>query len=282
MFKTTQDAQKATNFIDAFSKKELNPKLDIWYQELADYIHAYAQKMLMKREAIADKGIWTAKKRYVLNVLDQEGIRYREPEMVIHGLEAIKSSTPSICREKIKEALKIILNGTEKELIAFVAKFKKEFRTLPLSDIAFPRGCNGIEKYANKTGISEITYRLEMGPDGVDDGPDVGSSIYLKRTPIHVKGALIYNSFLKYLHLDKQYETIHDGEKVKFLHLKPGNMFDDTVISFVRRIPPEFQIEKYVDYEEQFAKTFQEPLNIVLTSIGWKSEASGTLEGLFS
>jgi len=278
VFQGKYDTQRIVNFIDGVAKKDLNPFIEMSYQELADYTHAYAQKMNMKREAIADKGIWTAKKRYVLNVLDNEGVRYREPDMVIHGLEAIKSSTPSICRDKIKEALKIILTGTEPQLIEFVKTFKKEFNTLPLSDIAFPRGCNGLEKYRNKTGVAEVTQPTFMG---YYEGPQVGSAIYITRTPIHVKGALIYNYFLKYMNLDTQYETIQDGEKVKFLHLKPGNMFEDTVISFVRRIPPEFEIEKHIDYNKQFDKTFHEPLNIVLSAIGWNSEAKSSLEGLF-
>jgi DNA polymerase elongation subunit (family B) len=267
--------EKVINFMDQVFKTKIKGVIDTSYQELADYTHAYAQKMKMKREALADKGIWTAKKRYILNVWDSEGVRYKEAKMVIHGLEAIKSSTPSLIRDKIKEALKIIMNGTEEELIAFVAKFKKEFRELPISDIAFPRGCNGIDKYINKEGKRKKTYN-GFGP------PDEGSSIYISGTPIHVKGALIYNHWLRKLQLDGQYEIIQNGEKVKFVHLKKGNMFDDTVFSFIRRIPKEFELEKHVDYDEQFEKTFREPLNIVLSSIGWNSEVQFNLEDFFS
>lgn len=262
VFSDTSETQKVITFMDQVYQTKLKKVIEDSYQQLADYTHAYAQKMNMKREALADKGIWTAKKRYVLNVIDSEGVRYREPKMVIHGLEAIKSSTPSVCREKIKAALKITLNGTEDELIAFVEKFKAEFKTLPISDIAFPRGCNGLTKYQNKDTKDEM--------------------IYLSGTPIHVKGALIYNHWIKQLRLQKDYELIQDGEKVKFVHLVTPNKFQDTVISFIRRIPKEFELEKVVDYEEQFHKTFQEPLNIVLDAIGWKSEQVYTLEGFFS
>lgn len=277
VFKERPSTGKVIDFMDQVFKTKIKVVLDTSYQALADYTHAYAQKMKMKREALADKGIWTAKKRYILNVWDSEGVRYKEAKMVIHGLEAIKSSTPSLVRDKIKDALKIILNGSEVELIAFVEKFKKEFRTLPIGDIAFPRGCNGMEKYINKTGKKKTKQTWE----GFGE-PDGDSSIYLSGTPIHVKGALIYNHWVRKLKLDGQYEIIQNGEKVKFVHLKKGNMFDDTVFSFIRRIPKEFEIEKHIDYDEQFEKTFREPLNIVLSSIGWNSETTMTLEDFFS
>lgn len=264
--------------MDQVYKTKLKKVLDMSCQELADYTHAFAQKMNMKREALADVGIWTAKKRYVLNVCDSEGVRYKEPKMLIHGLEAIKSSTPSVVREKIKDALKIILSGTEPELVAFVAQFKKEFLMLPISDIAFPRGCNGMEKYRNKDGKVEKQYSYFCG---YEEEAGMGNAIYKSGTPIHVKGALIFNHWLKKLNLTDQYELIQNGEKVKFVLLKPGNMFDDSVLSFIRRIPKEFELEKQVDYDAQFQKTFAEPLMIVLNAIGWHIETQYTLDDFF-
>jgi len=279
VFRGERDTTKIINFMDQVYKTKLKKVLDTSCQELADYTHAFAQKMNMKREALADVGIWTAKKRYVLNVCDSEGVRYKEPKMLIHGLEAIKSSTPSLVREKIKEALKIILMGTEPELVEFVAQFKKEFASLPISDIAFPRGCNGINKYANKDGKVEKQYSYLCG---TQEEAGTGNAIYLSGTPIHVKGALIFNHWLKKLNLDTQYELIQNGEKVKFVLLKPGNKFDDGVLSFIRRIPKEFELEKQVDYDMQFEKTFREPLNIVLAAIDWHSETQYNLEDFFS
>lgn len=275
----TRDTQKVINFMDQVYKTKLKTVLDASCEGLAEYTHAFAQKMNMKREALADVGIWTAKKRYVLNVCDSEGVRYKEPKMLIHGLEAIKSSTPSVVRDKIKEALKIILGGTEPELVAFVAQFKEEFKTLPISDIAFPRGCNGLEKYRNKDGTVKMTYTY-LG--GYEDEAVTGNAIYLSGTPIHVKGALIFNHWLRKMKLTEQYELIQNGEKVKFVLLKPGNMFDDSVLSFIRRIPKEFELERQVDYDLQFEKTFREPLNIVLAAIGWHSETQFNLENFFS
>jgi hypothetical protein len=279
VFKDKSDTQKVINFLDSVYKTKLKGVLEETCQDLANYTHAFSQELNMKREALADKGIWTAKKRYVLNVWDSEGVRYKEPKMLIHGLEAIKSSTPSVCRDKIKAALKIILTGTEPELVKFVAKFKEEFPTLPIGDIAFPRGCNGMEKYRNKTGVRTVHAKNMFGEPG--EGW-VDTEIYLGGTPIHVKGALVYNHWLRKMQLDDQYEIIQNGEKVKFVNLKPGNMFEETVMSFIRRIPPQFELEKAIDWDLQFAKTFSEPLNIVLDAIGWHAEEQYNLEDFFS
>ena len=279
VFKGPRNTQKVIDFMDQVYKTKLKGVLESTCQDLATYTHAFAQKMNMKREALADKGIWTAKKRYVLNVCDSEGVRYKEPKMLIHGLEAIKSSTPSVCRDKIKEALKIILGGTEPQLVEFVKKFKDEFKSLPISDIAFPRGCNGMDKYRNKDGTVKMQYSHFCG---YEEEAGMGNAIYLSGTPIHVKGALIFNHWLKKLKLSEQYELIQNGEKVKFVLLKPGNIFDDSVLSFIRRIPKEFELEKQVDYDMQFEKTFREPLNIVLAAIDWHSETQYNLEDFFS
>lgn len=280
VFVDTSETHKVINFMDHLFKTKLKGIIETSYQELADYTHAYAQKMNMKREALADKGIWTAKKRYVLNVWDSEGVRYRTPKMLIHGLEAIKSSTPSVCREKIKDALKIILTGTEPQLVEFVARFKEEFMTLPIGDIAFPRGCNGLETYRNKTGVRRAEQTVDVF--GEEMLTEIDTDIYLSKTPIHVKGALVYNHWLRKMKLDDQYEIIQPGEKVKFVNLKPGNKFDETVLSFIRRIPPQFELEKCIDWELQYDKTFREPLRIVLDAIGWHSEPQSSLEGFFS
>jgi len=281
--KDSSDREKVINFMDQVYKTKLKGVLESSCQDLADYTHAFAQKMNMKREALADVGIWTAKKRYVLNVCDSEGVRYKEPKMLIHGLEAIKSSTPSLVREKIKDALKIILGGTEPELIEFVAKFKAEFNSLPIGDIAFPRGCNGMDKYRNKTGVRSKRTRFDVtvGENVTVTGAD-DTEIYISGTPIHVKGALNFNHWLKHYKLTDDYELIQNGEKVKFVLLKSGNKFNDTVFSFIRRIPKEFELEAQVDYDAQFQKTFVEPLTIVLDVIGWHTETQFNLEDFFS
>jgi DNA polymerase elongation subunit (family B) len=214
--------------------------------------------MQMKREALSDKGIWTAKKRYILNVHNNEGVQYAEPQMKVMGLEMVKSSTPSIVREKMKELIGLIVNSTEQEVQDFIEKFKNEFKTLPPEDVSFPRGCNGIKEYSDS------------------------AMIYRKGTPIHVKGALLYNHLLKSKELTKKYPLIQDGEKLKFSYLKQPNPLKDSVISYPTRLPKEFELHQYVDYDLQFDKTFIEPISVILNCIGWKTEKQSSLEDFFA
>jgi DNA polymerase elongation subunit (family B) len=245
------------SFIDKICKVELEKFIESSYQELADYVGAYDQKMIMKRETIANKGIWTAKKRYILNAWDVEGVRYTEPKLKIMGIEAVKSSTPSSCRDKIKSALKVIMNGTELDIQNFVAKFREEFEQLPIDTISFPRACNNLSKWSNST------------------------SIYGKGTPIAVRGALLYNFHLKKQKLTHKYPLIQSGDKVKFIYLKVPNKISENMVSYTGQLPPEFGLANHIDYDLQFEKSFLEPLKVILSTIGWKTQKIATLEFLF-
>lgn len=268
------DKLKTIRMLDKFCEEKIQPFIDASYQELADYVNAYAQKMKMKREALADKAIWTAKKRYLINVYNNEGVEYAKPKLKIMGLEAIKSSTPTACREKIKEAFEVIINKDENALIDFVQRFREEFKSLPPADIAFPRGVNGIKKYANKPAKQTEKY------DGFSFTQQ--TSIYNTGTPIHVRGSLVYNYFLIQKGLTKKYEQIKDGEKIKFLYVKEPNPLQTSVISFLSTIPKEFDLDGYLDYDTQFEKSFIDPLKIVLDAINWKIERGNSLEDFFS
>jgi DNA polymerase elongation subunit (family B) len=259
VFDSTQrtDTTRMVSFMDKVCEEKIQPYIDHSYQDLASYVHAYEQKMKMKREVLADKAIWTAKKRYILNVHNSEGVQYAEPQIKIQGLEAIKSSTPSSCREKIKESLKIILKGSEQELQDYIANFKDEFKQLPIEDISFPRSVNGLDTYSDS------------------------KMIWSKGTPMHVRGALVYNHMIDELNLTRTAQKIQEGEKIKFIYLKEPNIFKTDVISFVNRIPKEFNIEQFVDYEMQFEKSFVDPLIIILDKIGWKATKTSSLEDFF-
>ena len=252
------DIKKTVNILDKFCDQKLKPYIDEKYQELADYTHAYKQKMVMDKEVIANKGIWTAKKRYILNVYNSEGVDYDEPKLKIMGIEAVKSSTPKACRDKIKEALKVIMTKDENALIEFIDDFKKEFIKLPAEEVSFPRSVNGLLKYQDNT------------------------HIYRKSTPRHVKGALIYNLNLRQDgKLLNKYETIKEGDKIKFLTLKMPNPFKDDVISFPTKLPKEFGLQQYVDYDAQFEKSFLDPLRFIVSAIGWNFERQASLESFF-
>ena len=245
------------SFLDKVCGMELEKYIENSYQELATYVNAYDQKMFMKRETIANKGIWTAKKRYILNAYDIEGVRFTEPKLKIMGIEAVKSSTPAPCRQKIKDALKIIMTKTNDDLIGFIDDFRNEFRSLPVDQIAFPRSANNLKKFA-----SSLT-------------------IYSKSTPMHVRGALLYNFWIKHKNITHKYPTILDGEKIKFVMLKTPNKVNENVIAFLQTFPTELELDKHIDYDLQFQKSFLEPLSIILDIIGWKTEKLNTLEFLF-
>ena len=253
-----KDYSSVVTFLDKVCSMELEPFIDRSYESLATYVGAYEQKMQMKRETIANKGIWTAKKRYILNAWDIEGVRFAEPKLKIMGIEAVKSSTPGPCRQKIKDALKIIMNGTEADVQKFIADFREEFCNMPVEDIAFPRGCNGVTKWSNP------------------------ATLYSKGTPIHVRGAILYNYYVKKNELTSKYPLIQDGEKVKYVYLKTPNKINENVISFFQQLPKEFALDNMVDHELQFNKSFLEPLKVILDTIGWKPEKINTLEFLFA
>jgi len=250
-------AQKVIEFMDRVCEDKLQPYIDKSYKELADYVHAYEQKMQMKREGLSDKGVWTAKKRYILNVYNNEGVQYAEPHIKVMGLEMIKSSTPSAIREKMWQAVKLMMTGTESDVQDFIAKFKEEFKKLPAEDISFPRGMNGLRNYSDSV------------------------TMYKKGTPIHVRGAIMYNHHLKELNLEKKYPKIQEGEKIKFTYLKLPNHFKEDVVSFPSRIPKEFGLDNYIDYDVQFSKAFLEPIKVILDCMEWKAEKTNSLMDFF-
>ena len=250
--------ESVVTFLNKICEMEFEPFIESSYEALAKYVNAYDQKMFMKRENIADRGIWTAKKRYILNVWDSEGVRYEKPKMKIMGLEAIKSSTPAPCRQMIKDALKLMITATEDDVINFIDKCRREFKTLPAEDIAFPRTASDIRKY------------------------HTASTIYAKGTPIHIRGALLFNHYVKKHKLTNKYSLIGNGEKVKFIYLKEPNIIHEDVISFIQDFPRELDLDKYIDYELQFEKSFVKPLKAILDAIGWNVEKTANLESFFS
>jgi DNA polymerase elongation subunit (family B) len=261
VFEEGTDTAKIVAFMDTIARDKIEPFIDQSYQDLAEYVNAYEQKMQMAREAIADKGIWTAKKRYILNVWDMEGVKYKEAQLKIMGIEAVKSSTPAPCRAKIKEGLSIIMNGDEKELNTFIQDFREEFMNLPPEDIAYPRSVNGLTKFSDP------------------------NQMFGKGAPIHCKGAILYNHLVKKNKLGRKYPYIQEGDKIKFLHLRAPNIYQCTSISFMTKLPKELDFHKMINYDMQFEKSFVEPLNVIIEKINWLVDRSygtqGSLEDFF-
>ena len=250
------DEQKIA-YMDKICEEIFQPFIDKGYQELADYVNAYQQKMQMKREVLADKAIWTAKKRYIMNVHNSEGVQYAEPKIKVMGLEMVKSSTPAVIRNKLKDSIKVILEGNQKRLHSYIEAFRDTFNKLSVEEISFPRSVNGLREYA------------------------ASSTIYRKSTPIHVRGALLFNHYVKKLELEKQYQPIRDGDKIKFVYLKTPNIIQEDIISFSQELPKELDLHRFIDYDKQFQKVFLDALQIVIEPLGWHVEEQSSLEDFF-
>ena len=243
--------------LDTVCNDHFTKALNKAYDELATKTNAYTNRMIMEREVIADRGIWTAKKRYILNVHNSEGVQYAEPKLKIMGIEAIKSSTPEVCRDKFKEIFKMIVTDTEENTQNFIKAFKTEFKSLPPENVSFPRGVTKLAEFSDR------------------------KTIYKKATPIHVRGSLLYNKAIKDAGLTKKHELIRQGEKIKFCYLKLPNMIKENVIAFPQYLPPELKLHMYVDYDMQFNKTFISPLEDIFDAIGWSIEPRFNLEDIF-
>ena len=249
--------QSTLRFLEKVCDVEFEKYIQNSYEELATYVNAYSQKMVMKRENIANKGIWTAKKRYILNVWNSEGVQYAEPKLKMMGIEAVKSSTPMPCRGAIKKALELVMTSDESDVQKFISQFRKKFESMPLEEISFPRSCNNLEKFTST------------------------KDIYGKGCPIHVRGSLLYNHYVKKHKIQNKFPFIQEGEKIKYLYLRKPNRIGENVISFFQTLPKEFELDGSVDYEVQFDKSFLSPVKVILDAIGWAPEKQVTLEHIF-
>jgi DNA polymerase elongation subunit (family B) len=243
------DTPAVIEMLNKFCDAKVMPIINKSFEDISSYFNMATPCLSMVRDVIADKAVWTAKKRYIMNVHDSEGTRYNKPQLKVMGLEMVKSSTPAICREALKSAMNILMNGTQDELWKLVEQSEKSFRAAPFEDIAFPRSVNGLKKYLHK-----------------DRG-----------IPIHVRGAQAYNDALERTNLTKFYEPIMDGSKIRFANLKPENPFFSHVMAAPEGCPPEWDIEKYLDYTAMWDKSFVEPLNTVLTAAGWSTQYEESL-----
>jgi DNA polymerase elongation subunit (family B) len=255
----TVDVDRATGekFLDEICKVKIEKVIADGYDELAATMGAYRNAMTMKREKISDKTIFIAKKRYIMNTLNSEGVHYEKPKVSVTGIEAVRSSTPEVCRSKFIDAFGVIVNQGEEQVQEFIREFREHFNKLPADEIGKVSGTDDIEKYKDP------------------------SAIYRKGCPIHVRGCLLYNHRLKLLKLDRKYKPIQSGDKIKFVYLKTPNPLMENIVSFVDVLPEEMGLAPYIDREKQFDKVFLDPLQHILDAVGWQSVKIDTLERFF-
>lgn len=259
IFEDQTDTKQIVEWLDKVCSEKLEPFIDKCYADLANHMHSFDQKMRMKRECIADKAIWTAKKRYIMNVWNQEGVAYEKAKLKMTGIEAVKSSTPAACRDALKKAFEVIMTKDESALQDYIKQFKNDFLNLKFEDIAFPRGVSNLTQYVGS-----------------------GHELYTLGTPIHVKGSILYNHLIRERKLTGKYELVANGDKIKFAYLKQPNPYHTNVISSPGELPTEFELDQYIDHDTQFTKAYIDPLSIILDTINWKAEKVSTLEDFFS
>lgn len=251
------DIQKIIDAMDKIANEKITPVINTACDGLSDYTNSLKQLMNFKRESLADKGVWCAKKKYALNVYDNEGIRYAEPKIKIMGLEIVRSSTPAPVRKMLKDAVKIVLTGTEKELQSKIDGWRSEFDAMSPDAIAFPRGVQRLDHYVDN------------------------NNIYQKGCPIHVRAALLFNHHIKACNLGDSYPLINDGDKIKFVYMKMPNSIHENIFGFIDRFPHEVGITKYVDYNLMWEKAFLAPLDSIINTIKWNHKEMPSLAGLF-
>lgn len=253
------DDRKISRVILQFCRDKVEPFIEKCYEELGQILNAYENKISMKLETISSTAIWVAKKNYALYMYSNEGIEYDPPKVKVTGIKAVKSSTPAVCRNSIKDAIKIMLTKTEPELHKHIESFKTEFMKMDFEQIAFPRGVSEVDLYANSDGTTK------------------------NKTPINTKAAITYNNLIKKFGVESKYGLIGNGDKIKFAYLKEQNPYGSNVIASLKgNLPKEFNAEKYLDYNLQFEKTYIQPITGLLNSINWTAEEKSTLDEFLS
>lgn len=279
------ERSKQLDFLNVFGERAMNPFIDKSYQELAEYMNAYQQKMHMKRENIFNVLVSCAPKMYAGSVYNSEGVQYSldNPKWKIMGLALVKSSTPKVVRDSLKSTLEIILrNGTESDVQEYVKSVKEEYYKNSIEDIAFPRGITELGKYDRQVVEKMLQTASKEELPILKKKLEAKSDCYVLGTPIHVKAALLYNKLIDDLSLGQKYTKIKDRERVKFVYLKTPNPIGEEVIGFQEKLPPEFGISNYVDWDKMFDKSYTTAMTTITDILGWELTKANNLSDFFS
>lgn len=247
------------SFLDRYAKERIEPALSSYFAKIAMDTNAYENRMAMKREAISNRAVWVAAKNYILNVCDNEGVRYAKPKIKVVGIKVMKASSPAMCRTAFNEVFDILMNGSEADMRKAVSRIREEFVTAPLEKISFPKGISDVVKNSDR------------------------ANIYIKGCPYHVRAALVFNHYIKREGLLKKYRPIRSGDRIKLIHLRLPNPIKEDIIAYSDHFPVDLlSLSKYIDYDTQFEKAFMVPLRRILDAAGMKVEDTGSLEDFFS
>lgn len=210
-------------------------------------------RLIFKREAIADAGLFLQKKRYVLHVLDEEGIPCDKFKYT--GVEVVRTTMPAPIKPYVKKIIETML--MTRDLTQTNKIFNETydlFKELPVEDIAFVMGIKGYEKYAAQC-----------------DGFNVA-----KHMPIHVRAAYFYNMFLEKFKIERKYESLSSGDKVRYLYARQPNRYGINIIGYKYTYPKEFKNIFELDREKMFEKIIFSVIDRFYEAVNWKLKAPGT------
>lgn len=259
--------EKIVEFLDRFHKAKIQPRLAEKMTIVQNRMNAREHSIRFVRDVISDVAILIAKKRYIVSVWDSEGVRYSKQDLKILGVESVKTSSPQFCRDKIKESITKMLYSNNEDFIKYIENIKTIFMTLPVEDISFPRGISDINKWT----LDSETI------DYLGDDDDEQSITFKSRSPIHVKASIFHNKLIIDNKMQKWYQPIENGDKIKFCYLKTPNPIKNNAIAFAEKLPNEFKLDKYIDYHAQWEKAFYAPVQKIANIINWKMENDNAL-----
>jgi len=204
-------------------------------------------RLVFKREAIADSGIFLQKKRYVLHLLDVEGIPCNKFKYT--GVEVVRTTMPAQIKPYVKRIIEtMLMTKSLTDTNKIFNETYEVFKTLPVEDIASVMGVKGYEKYA--------TYSKEFNT--------------VKRMPIHVKAAYYHNLLLEKFNIERKYESIASGDKIRYFYVRKPNKYGISVIGYKYYYPKEFAEIFEPDYEFIFKKIIFQVIERFYEAVNWK------------
>lgn len=241
-------------------QKYLNSKVDEWAKNT---LLSTDNRLEFKREVIADVGVFTQKKRYVVHILDKEGIPCDKWKYV--GVEIVQASISKFVKNYIKDIVhKIIMTKDVKMIDKLFNQSKIDFENASIFDIAITKGISNLEKYADKC-------------DGLNT---------CKAMPINAKAAYYHNYLLNEFGVSNKYEPIHSGDKLKICYVKSPNPYNIKVIGFKNKFPKEFLEVFEIDYELMFNKIVYPIVQRFYSTMDWdfsdpNEQQKTSLENIF-